>query len=147
MSKPERELPVAAAEGRLARETDILRNPEAPPAAPMRDSQQAAPVQAGNMETRRGALTAPLSAAYFQLRKKRQSTRQIFPISGLIVAPGIRAAPAKSTRHAGSDAQDRAGIASSQYGALDPRLDQFSALGRDANACGPDGRAANSQAG
>ena len=57
---PERELSVAATEGPVRPQNEQTLEPSSSPRAPMQDSQQAAPLQAGNLETRPDARTAPL---------------------------------------------------------------------------------------
>jgi hypothetical protein len=57
---PERELSVAAREGSVRPQNEQTLEPSSSPRAPMQDSQQAAPLQAGNLETGPDARTAPV---------------------------------------------------------------------------------------
>jgi hypothetical protein len=57
---PERELSVAATEGPVRPQNEQTLEPSSSPRAPMQDSQQATPLQAGNLVTRPDARTAPL---------------------------------------------------------------------------------------
>ena len=87
MSKPERELPVAAAEGPVGAQNQQTPEPSSSSRAPMQDSQQAAPVQAGNIETRPGAKTAPVVGGSLSAAEKAAVDPPNLASSGLELAP------------------------------------------------------------
>jgi hypothetical protein len=84
MSKAERELPVAAAEGPVRQQTS---ESSSSPRAPMQDSQPAAPLQAGASETRPDAGTAPAAGGSLSAAEKAAVDAPSLAASGLETAP------------------------------------------------------------
>ena len=76
---PEREPPVAATESLVRPQDEQTLEPSSSPRAPMQDSSQAVPLQAGNLGTRPHASTAPATGGSLPAGGKQKSTRRILP--------------------------------------------------------------------
>ena len=145
---PEPEPTVAATEGPVRPQNEQTPEPSSSPRAPMQDSRQAAPLQAGNLGTRPDASTAPLIGGSLSAGGKAEVDAPNLASSGLETAvPASAPLLLDSTRHAGGGGKDRAGWGANCDSAIESRVDQFSASGWDAKACGRDGRPANGHAG
>ena len=103
--------PTVAATGSPARpQNEQTPEPSSSPRAPMQDSQQAAPLQAGNLGTRPDASTAPLIGGSLSAGGKAEVDAPNLASSGLETAvPASAPLPPSSTGHAGGLAKDRAG--------------------------------------
>ena len=141
--------PTVAATGSPARpQNEQTPEPSSSPRAPMQDSQQAAPLQAGNLGTRPDASTAPLIGGSLSAGGKAEVDAPNLASSGLETAvPASAPLLPSSTRHAGGGGKDRAGRDAHCDSAIELPPHRFSASGWDAKACGRDGRPANGQAG
>ena len=141
--------PTVAATGSPARpQNEQTPEPSSSPRAPMQDSRQAAPLQAGNLGTRPDASTAPLIGGSLSAGGKAEVDAPNLASSGLETAVPA-SAPLLPTQPATPVAAERIGPDGTPDcdSAIESRLDRFSASGWDAKACGRDGRPANGQAG
>src|ERR1700722_2790864 len=83
---PEPEPSVAAKEGPVRPQNEQTPEPSSSPRAPMQDSQQAAPLQAGNLGTRPDARTAPLTGGSLSAGGKTEVDAPNLASSGLETA-------------------------------------------------------------
>ena len=91
---PEPEPSVAAKEGPVRPQNEQTPEPSSSPRAPMQDSQQAAPLQAGNLGTRPDARTAPLTGGSLSAGGKTEVDAPNLASSGLeTAAPAFAALP------------------------------------------------------
>jgi hypothetical protein len=91
---PEHELSVAATEGPVRPQNEQTVEPSSSPRAPMQDSQQAAPLQAGNLEARPDARTAPIIGGSHPAGDKAEVDAPNLASSGLeLAAPAFPPLP------------------------------------------------------
>ena len=145
---PEPEPTVAATGSPVRPQNEQTPEPSSSPQAPMQDSQQAAPLQAGNLGTRPDASTAPLIGGSLSAGEKAEVDAPNLASSGLETAVPA-SAPLLLNQPATPVAAERIGPDGAPIATApsSPASTDSGASGWDAKACGRDGRPANGHAG